>query len=419
MRPFKGGHTLQPEQLRYVYVGVDLHKSQHTAVILNCWNEKLGELTFDNAPAAFPFVLDAVNQHVKKGMTAVYGLEDTGGYGWAFGLYLFHQNQQVKSINPAFSSAKRKSYATVQKNDSWDAECVARVLRDDMNHLPDFKPDEHYWVMRQLVMRRRGIAKSMSAVVRQLHVQLSYVYPSYRSYFSEVDGKTALAFWRAFPSPRHLETVTASQLAKFLRKYSNNACSTKKAEQILCSVREDGNGSDNYVEEKELIIRSQVRQLRYFKKEIGQFDEMLGRMLTQIDCQLDTITGVDVVTAAELTAEIGDISRFKTADKLARYAGIAPIFAGSGGKGRYYKSKQGDRSLHNIFMSLAIRQLVLHRGTKAPRNPAFLEYFHRKMAEGKTKKQAFVCIMRRLVNIVYGILKHKTPYRLPEKTDCG
>jgi transposase len=407
---------LHSEQLRYLYVGVDLHKKQHTAVILNCWNEKLGEMTFDNAPAAFSFVLEAVNKHLKPGMTAVYGLEDTGGYGWAFGLYLVNQGQRVKSINPAFSSAKRKSYATVQKNDSWDAECVARVLRDDMNHLPDFKPDEHYWVMRQLVMRRRGIAKSLSAVVRQLHVQLSYVYPSYRSYFSEVDGKTALAFWRAFPSPRHLEAVTASQLAKFLRKYSNNACSTKKAEQILCSVKADGGASDSYLVEKELIIRSQVRQLRYFKKEIAEFDDSLQRMLAQINCQLDTITGVDVVTAAELTAEIGDITRFKTADKLARYAGIAPIFAGSGGKGRYYKSKQGDRSLHNIFMSLAIRQLVVHRGTKTPRNPAFLEYFHRKMAEGKTKKQAFVCIMRRLVNIVYGILKHKTPYRLPENS---
>lgn len=410
---------MHSEQLRYVYVGVDLHKKQHTAVILNCWNEKLSEMTFDNAPAAFPFVLDAVNKHLKPGMTAVYGLEDTGGYGWAFGLYLVKQGQRVKSINPAFSSAKRKSYATVQKNDSWDAECVARVLRDDMNHLPDFKPDEHYWVMRQLVMRRRGITKGISAVVRQLHVQLSYVYPSYRSYFSEVDGKTALAFWRAFPSPRHLETVTAIQLAKFLRKYSNNACSTKKAEQILCSVKADGGANSDYVAEKELIIRSQVRQLRYFKKEIAEFDVTLANMLAQIDCQLDTITGVDVVTAAELTAEIGDVSRFSSADKLARYAGIAPIFAGSGGKGRYYKSKQGDRSLHNIFMSLAIRQLVVHRGTKTSRNPAFLDYFHRKMAEGKTKKQAFVCIMRRLVNIVYGILKHKTPYRLPEKTDCG
>jgi len=134
---------LHKQQLQYVYVGVDLHKSQHTAVILNCWNEKLGEIQFDNAPAAFPGLLAEVNGYLSEGIQAVYGLEDTGGYGWAFGLFLVQHGQWVKSINPAFASAKRKGFATVHKNDSWDAENVARVLRDDLHHLPDFKPDEH------------------------------------------------------------------------------------------------------------------------------------------------------------------------------------------------------------------------------------------------------------------------------------
>jgi len=134
---------------------------------------------------------------------------------------------------------------------------------------------------------------------------------------------------------------------------------------------------------------------------------------------VDAIPGVDVVRAAELTAEIGDIqdSRQPTS-----WCGTPALFRSSpapAARARYYKSTQGDRSLRNIFMPLAIQQLVVHRGTTGPRNPGFLEYFHRKMAEGKTKKQAFVCIMRRPVNIVYGILKHKTPYHLPEKTNCG
>jgi hypothetical protein len=37
-----------------------------------------------------------------------------------------------------------------------------------------------------------------------------------------------------------------------------------------------------------------------------------------------------------------------------------------------------------------------------PRNPVFHDYYQRKITEGKTKKQALVCVMRRLVNIVYG-----------------
>ena len=36
-----------------IYVGIDLHKETHTAVMLDCWNQKLGEITFDNKPSVF------------------------------------------------------------------------------------------------------------------------------------------------------------------------------------------------------------------------------------------------------------------------------------------------------------------------------------------------------------------------------
>lgn len=407
--------SLQHVIQSHMYIGVDLHKTRHTAVLLDAWNTKLGEITFANTSAAFPAVLAKVDRYLKPGVTAVYGLEDTGGYGWAFGLFLVRHGQQVKSVNPAFVSAKRQGYATVHKNDSWDAECVARVLRDDLHRLPDFTPNEQLWVLRQLVTRRRGVSRSLSALMLQLHVQLGYLYPSYRRYFSEVDGKTALAFWRAFPSPRQLEGVSAEQLAVYLRKHSHNACSVKKAEKILRCVREDDTPCTHYADDRELIVAGQARQARYYKRELALLDERMRDMLTELGCRLDSMPGIDVVTAAELAAEIGDIARFPSADKLARYAGIAPIFAGSGGKGRHYKSKQGDRSLYDIFKGLAIRQIGLIRNTHEPKNPAFRAYYERKLSEGKTKKQAIICIMRRLVNIVYGILKHGHDYRLPER----
>lgn len=43
----------------------------------------------------------------------------------------------------------------------------------------------------------------------------------------------------------------------------------------------------------------------------------------------------------------------------------------------------------------------------------FYAYYQRKLREGKTKGQALVCIIRRLVNIIYGMMKNKTAYKLP------
>jgi len=45
-----------------IYVGIDLHKESHTAVILDCWNTKLGEITFANTPAEFPKQIRKVNK---------------------------------------------------------------------------------------------------------------------------------------------------------------------------------------------------------------------------------------------------------------------------------------------------------------------------------------------------------------------
>ena len=41
------------DKTKYIYVGLDLHKEQHTAVIMDCFNEKLGEITFENKPSEF------------------------------------------------------------------------------------------------------------------------------------------------------------------------------------------------------------------------------------------------------------------------------------------------------------------------------------------------------------------------------
>jgi len=63
-------------------------------------------------------------------------------------------------------------------------------------------------------------------------------------------------------------------------------------------------------------------------------------------------------------------------------------------------------------------QLIMqqvHLNTKGQaRNPLLRAYFESKVSEGKTKIQALLCIMRRLVNIIYSMMKNKTAYRMPE-----
>ncbi|MCU5663447.1 IS110 family transposase [Bacillus cereus] len=397
----------------YLYVGVDLHKEHHTAVIINCWQEKLGEIQFDNKPSAFSKFLLEVETYVSAGITVVFGLEDVGGYGRALAKYLVDHEQVVKEVNPALSFLERKSHVTTQKSDSWDAKCVARILINKLNQLPDAKPNDLFWSIQQLVSRRNALVKAQSALKNQLHIQLNHHYPSYKKFFSELDGKTALAFWQQYPSPFCLEGANIKQLTAFLLDVSNNTCSVKKASDILKLVKEDGQTMKEYQETRDFLVRSIVRDIEFKKKEMKYIERELKRLVNLLDYQLETMPGIELVTASALIAEIGDVRRFPNANKLARFAGIAPVYFGSGGKGKTHKSKQGNRALHALFYNLAVQQVQVAKGSKLPRNPVFHAYYQKKLKEGKTKGQALVCIMRRLVNIVYGMMKYKTAYELP------
>ena len=60
----------------YLYVGMDLHKKTHTAVLVNCWNEKIETIVIENKPVEFEKFVKRVNKKaLTSGLTPVYGLE--------------------------------------------------------------------------------------------------------------------------------------------------------------------------------------------------------------------------------------------------------------------------------------------------------------------------------------------------------
>jgi transposase len=200
------------------------------------------------------------------------------------------------------------------------------------------------------------------------------------------------------------------ELHRELKSVSANT-KMSKAEIILQCIAADGQTSHGYQESRDFITRSLVEDLDHQRHAIAQTEKEIEMMLNAFDYQLATLPGVATATAAKLIAEIGDVSRFRNADKLAAFAGIAPKRFSSGGNGHDESNKQGNRALHGIFYFLAVSMVGVNAQSGKPYNPIFREYFLRKIGEGKTKSQALVCIMRRLVNIVYGMMKHKTAYR--------
>ena len=394
-----------------LFIGVDLHKAEHTAVLVNCWNEWLETVTIENKPSDFPKLTKLVNKRAKAlGVSPVYGLENAYGYGRSLAVWLVEQGYCVKDVNSALAHSQRKSAPTFEKNDEHDAYAVATVMINQLHKLPDVKPDNAYWTLAQLDARREALVVDGTRLKNGLHEQLFVPYPSYKKFFGDIDGKVAMYFWKTYPSPVHLQGKTAEEL---LREFKTVVRSTKKdkARLILEYVGNDGDTHKDFQEARDFITQSLARSLEQQQAELQFVESEIERMLTNFEHKLTTLPHVGATTACKLISEIGDISRFRSSNALARYVGAAPANFSSAGKGKDVSSTQGNRRLNGIFHFMAVGAVGLQPGSKKPYYPVFREYFERKVSEGKTGAQAIVCVMRRLVTIVYSMMKTNTEYR--------
>lgn len=120
---------------------------------------------------------------------------------------------------------------------------------------------------------------------------------------------------------------------------------------------------------------------------------------------LISMPGVEIRTAARILLEVGDGSEFKSAGHLAAYAGIAPVTHRSGTSIRgEHPARSGNRKLKRALFLSAFA--ALH-------DPASRTYYDRKRAEGKKHNAALICLARRRCDVLFAMLKTKTPYRSP------
>jgi transposase len=96
--------------------------------------------------------------------------------------------------------------------------------------------------------------------------------------------------------------------------------------------------------------------------------------------------------------DAGDVARFASRDHFAAYNGTAPIEVSSGNRKIYRLSLRGNRRVNHAIHMAAITQIrYAHSGGRA--------YYDRKVAEGKTHKEALRSLKRRISNAIYARLE--------------
>jgi transposase len=151
------------------------------------------------------------------------------------------------------------------------------------------------------------------------------------------------------------------------------------------------------------VLETLASQLEAVERAIKEHLAAHSELRTNLEL-LTSIVGIGVVTAAKLLAEFGDIEHYESAKAAAADAGLTPstFESGTSVRRRPRLSKMGKAGIRGALYWPAITAMRRCPGCKA--------YAERLAARGKAKKVIIGAVMRKLVHIIYGVLKHRTPY---------
>jgi transposase len=139
-----------------------------------------------------------------------------------------------------------------------------------------------------------------------------------------------------------------------------------------------------------------VANIRQLEQRIAAVEARIKAVVVQANTGLLELFGVGPVLAARFLGEVGDVRRFPTKHHFAAHTGTAPLEASSGQVIRHRLSQAGDRKLNHALYMMAMVQVR--------RPSAGQAYYRRKLAEGKSPKEALRCLKRRLSDAVYRCL---------------
>lgn len=384
-----------------LFVGIDIAKRNHEAsVIAQDGRVVRKAMRFANSQAGYNKFMDMV-----RGLSepVVFGMEATGHYWLTLYTHLRNDGYTVHVINPIQSDALRGMYIRKTKTDSIDSVIIADVIRFGRYCETSVEPGD-LQAMRELCRQRFYIIDMASDLKRKVIALLDQVFPEYEKLFSDTFGVSSMELLSQYTTPEEMLSVSSQQLAEVLEKASRGRLGAEKAVEIQ-DVAKNSFGIVMASGSFSLIIRQYIEQIRSLESSVDIFDIEIARLLSGFDTQLTTITGIGPTLAAVILSEIGgDIRRFSSSAKLAAYAGVDPTVKQSGDFSgtRMKMSKRGSPYLR--------RAIWLASTVAAFKDPAIHALYERKRAEGKDHMTVIGHICRKMISIIFAVLRDNTPY---------
>ena len=284
---------------------------------------------------------------------AAWAVEGADGLGRLLAQQLVTVGEQVLDVPPKLAARVRLLQAgATNKNDPNDAFSVAVAALRSPARRPVLAED-HAAVLKVWAKRHRDLARARNQAACRLHAVLCDLVPG-----------------------GHPREISAAQGARILERVTPSGAAARARCELAAEFLTD--------------IRRLDAQLRDTNKKLAAAVKASGTSLTGI-------FGVRPVIAGTVIGDVRQVFRFPDRDHFAACNGTAPVEVSSGGRKVYRLSLRGNRRLNHAIHMAAISQ-IRHKHSQGR------AYYDKKLAEGKTHKEALRSLKRRISDAVYAAL---------------
>jgi transposase len=383
-----------------ISVGIDIAKTTHWVTVIDADGVVHIDRKLENTPSAIAALVDEL---AGLGGSPRIGFDVVGGIAALAEAMLAEAGFALVHVpGLAVNRARQGTVGGEQKSDPRDARVIAEQVRIRQDLRPIEPATELDLELRLLVGRRRDLVEAQTQRIARLHDLLVGIFPDLERGL-DLTTKGPLILLCKFVTPAELRAAGKKRLIRHLKAAGGLPNSEALADRALAAAAE-----------QTIAVPAERMTARLIKELAAEALATRTRVMSldrELESLLDrhpdaalirSLPGMGAVLTAELIAEAGSLSRFRSADALAAAAGIAPVLRQSGRTRFLRRPTGGNKSLKRIFYQSAFCSLG---------QPDSRAFYDRKRREGKRHHQAVIALARRRINVLWAMLNNRQPFQ--------
>ncbi|MGH7511053.1 MAG: IS110 family transposase [Acidimicrobiia bacterium] len=388
-----------------IFVGHDWSEDHHDIWVMDHNGDRLVSRRLPEGLEGVAELHELVGDYATDPAEVVVGTETDRGL-WVGALV--GAGYEVYAVNPKSVARYRQRHRPGGgKSDRGDAKLLADLVRTDRHNHRRVAGDTAEAVAVGVVARaHQKLIWERKRHLNRLRSTLREYYPQGVVLLAEGDRRDALAVLAKAPSPTEGARLSTTQIRAALRAWGRQRGVDKHASEIRTILGAPGLTARGPVEEAmAATTRAAVAIIAELDRQIGDLEvEITQRFEQHPDAPIYlSMPGIGITLGARVLGEFGDDpDRYADVKSRRNYAGTSPLTNASGKKHTVTARWVRNNRLYDPLIRWAFCSLIASPGCRT--------FYDQHRAKGDTHYQALRALANRLVGILHGCLRHRTPY---------